>query len=61
MTHSNFSILVNTTDSFSDCWNPFFKLFKKYWPNYGGKIYLNTEIKDFKYEGLNIICIKNKL
>lgn len=55
----NYSILVNTTDTFSDCWIPFFSLFKKYWPDYTGKIYLNTEKKDFEYEGLNIICIKN--
>ena len=58
---NNFSILVNTTDSFNDCWAPFFKLFKKYWPEYCGKVYLNTETKDFKYDGLNIIPIKNKL
>ena len=58
---NNFSILVNTTDTFNDCWVPFFKLFKKYWPNYDGKIYLNTETKDFQYGGLNIIAIKNQL
>jgi hypothetical protein len=26
MIHSDFSILVNTTDSFSDCWNPVWEL-----------------------------------
>ena len=56
-----FSILINSTDSFSDCWEPFFRLFKFYWPNYNGKIYLNTETKDFKYEGLNIISVKNRI
>lgn len=56
---SDFSILVNTTDSFEDCWEPFFKLFKFYWPTYSGVIYLNTENKDFSYEGLNIVVIKN--
>jgi len=59
--HSNFSIIVNTTDSFEDCWLPFFKLFKKYWPEYSGRIYLNTETKEFKYEGLNIISVKSGL
>jgi len=61
MIHSSFSILVNTTDSFSDCWLPFFQLFKEYWPNYDGKIYLNTETKEFEYKGLNIISVKNGL
>ncbi|MEI6067818.1 MAG: hypothetical protein WCP96_10785 [Methylococcaceae bacterium] len=56
---NNFSILINTTDSFEDCWIPFFTLFKKYWPDYTGKIYLNTETKVFTYPGLNIISIQN--
>ena len=53
-----FSILVNTCDKFEDCWNPFFKLFQKYWPDFTGVIYLNTEYKDYTYEGLNIISLK---
>ena len=57
----NYAILINTTDSFDDCWEPFFKLFKKHWPEFNGKIYLNTETKEFKYSGINIISIKNGL
>lgn len=57
----NFSVFVNTTDSFEDCWQPFFFLFKKFWPQYNGRIYLNTELKTFYYSGLNIISIKNGL
>jgi len=56
-----FSILINTTDSYEDCWFPFFTLFKKYWPEYDGKIYLNTETKVYRHEGLNIISIQNNL
>ena len=56
-----FSILINTTDSFSDCWGPFFHLFCEYWPNYDGKIYLNTENKTFSYQNLNIISVQNGL
>ena len=40
---------------YSDCWDPFFFLFKKYWPDYNGKIYLNTEYKDYSYPGLDIV------
>ena len=57
-----YSVFVNTTDSFEDCWIPFFTLFKKYWPEYDGIIYLNTETKIFEYPGLNIKSIQsNKL
>ncbi len=53
-----YSILVNTCDKFEDCWEPFFKLFKLYWPECNGAIYLNTEYKDYSYPGLNIIPVK---
>ena len=56
---SKFSILINTTDGFEDCWFPFFTLLKKYWPEYTGNIYLNTETKTYSHEGLNIISIQN--
>ncbi len=54
----NYSILVNTCDKFEDCWDPFFKLFSVYWPDYKGKIYLNTEYKDYSFPGLDIIAVK---
>ena len=56
---TKYSILINTTDSFEDCWIPFFTLFKTYWPDYVGKIYLNTETKIFTFPGLDIISIQN--
>ena len=59
--NNKFSILVNSTDSFSDCWLPFFTLFNKFWPDFEGKIYLNTETKSFKFENLNIISVKSNL
>lgn len=54
----NYSIIVNTCDSYDDCWEPFFKLFTVFWPEYKGKIYLNTEYKDYSYPGLDIIATK---
>lgn len=53
-----YSILVNTCDKFEDCWDPFFKLFSIYWPDYEGKIYLNTEYKDYSYGDLDIVAVK---
>lgn len=55
---NNFTILVNTCDAYEDCWDPFFKLFTLYWPEYSGKIYLNTERKNYSYGKLNIISIQ---
>lgn len=56
-----FSVFVNSTDSFEDCWYPFFYLFNKFCPDYKGKIYLNTETKAFSFPDLNIISIKNNI
>lgn len=61
MTNLNFAIFINTTDAFEDCWAPFFKLLKIYWPEYSGRIYLNTEEKSFACEGLDIVCIQSGL
>ena len=54
----NYSILINTCDKFDDCWDPFFKLWSLYWTDCSGKIYLNTEYKDYSYPKLNITTIK---
>ena len=54
----NYSILINTCDKFEDCWDPFFKLFSLYWPDYKGKVYLNTEYKDYNFENIDIRSLK---
>jgi len=53
-----YTILVNTSDGFEDCWHPFFTLFHKYWPNCDVPILLNTEHKDFNFYPLNIKASK---
>jgi len=53
-----YSILINTCDKFEDCWNPFFKLWSVYWPDCKAKVFLNTEYKDYRYTGLDIIPVK---
>lgn len=40
-----YSILVNSSDGFEDCWEPFFALFDRYWPSCNAPIFLNTETK----------------
>lgn len=48
------TIIVQSTDSFADCWEPFFTLFKRYWPGCNYPILLNSETKTFAFDGLNI-------
>lgn len=52
----NCPIFISSSDSYSDLWPHFFELFKKYWPEYDGIIYLNTENKLYSDDKLNIIC-----
>jgi len=56
--NKSYTILVNSTDSFEDCWAPFFTLLKEYWPDCRVPIVLNTETKDFRFPGLDITCSK---
>lgn len=58
MDNKNFAIFYHTCDKYSDLWIPFCDFFKKYWPDYKGIIYFNSEEKDFAYEGLNIVNLK---
>ncbi|NOT97674.1 MAG: hypothetical protein HOO97_01070 [Sideroxydans sp.] len=55
---ANYSILINTCDKFEDCWVPYFKLHAQYWTNCDGRLFLNTETKDFSYPNLEIVSIK---
>jgi hypothetical protein len=52
----HFTVLVNSCDSFEDCWHPFFKLFSKYWPDCDAKIFLNTETKDWSCKFADVEC-----
>jgi hypothetical protein len=54
-----FSILINTSDGYQDCWEPFFKLLKKFWPGCNAPIYLNTGKVTWscaEFPGLICIC-----
>lgn len=49
------SIVVLSSDGYSDCWDPFFTLFKKNFPeavNY--EIILSSNSKKYEFDGLNI-------
>ena len=50
-------VLICSSDGYEDAWMPFFTLFRKYWPDCPYKIILNTETKEYSFEGLDIKCL----
>jgi hypothetical protein len=52
----NLTLFVSSSDSYRDCWIPFFSLMERFWPNCDLPIILNTETESFSYEGLAIRC-----
>ena len=50
---NNVTLVVSSTDSYSDMWDPFFKLLKKYWDPQC-PIVLSTDSRSYSYPGLNI-------
>jgi hypothetical protein len=60
---TDYTLFVNSCDSFEDCWNPFFKLMVRYWPDFDGQIMLNTEYKNYSFGRLDIrasqVCDKH--
>ena len=55
---TSLTIFVSSRDDYEDCWIPFFTLLKKFWPECTHPIVLNTQAKDFSFEGLDIVCTK---
>ena len=50
----NCTLLVNSCDSYSDCWDGFFALLKIQWKNFSMPVVLNTESLSYDCEGLNV-------
>jgi hypothetical protein len=55
---NDLTILVNTSDSFQDCWDPFFRLFSVYWPECTFPIVLNTEKKIYHHPRFSILSAR---
>lgn len=52
--NGNLTLVVNSSDGYSDCWYPFFTLLERYWPELTFPIVLNTERKLYSHEGFNL-------
>ncbi len=53
---NTYPIFVSSSDSYSDIWPVFFDMFHRFWPEYNGCVYLNTETKSITHDSLNIVC-----
>lgn len=53
-----FTVLVNSSDGFEDCWAPFFTLYCRYWPQAREPVLLNTERKDYRHENVALQCTR---
>ena len=53
----DYTIFVNSTDSFEDTWDPFFHLLHDYWP-LAGPVVLNTETKTFSHPDVSVSCTR---
>lgn len=50
-----YTIIINSTDSFADCWPAFFQLFVTFWPRPWPRIILNTESLEFKMDDVELL------
>ncbi|MHB9141310.1 MAG: hypothetical protein ACYC25_05505, partial [Paludibacter sp.] len=55
---NNYTVFIDTSDSYSDIWPIFFDMFQLYWSDFDGTIFLNTETKTYKHDKLDIISTK---
>jgi hypothetical protein len=54
--NSDFALLILSCDKYSDAWEPFFSLFRKFWPECPYKVYLATNELKPEYSGVQIIA-----
>lgn len=56
---SNYTVLVNSSDGYEDCWGPFFQLFARYWPTREAPVMLNTERADWRSPDVDLECTRS--
>ena len=55
VTGKPYAVLVNSFDTYSDCWKPFFTLLFRYWDLRDCKVYLVTDKKSFNHPMVHCI------
>lgn len=57
----NLAVLVVSCDNYSDLWQPFFTLFRRFWPDCPYNIYLLSNFEKYEEEGVTPILIGEDL
>lgn len=61
----NCTLLVNSCDNYYDCWDGFFELLKIQWPTFNLPTVLNTETREYHFDGIDIktfcLCKNRKM
>ena len=53
-----YAVLVNTSDGFEDCWDPFFLFLERFWPECTARVYLNTEDKEYRGARPGVVSVR---
>ena len=56
MINNNYTFVLSSCDNYSDLWDPFFTQLRKYWTDFDYPVYICTESKSFKFNGIDIHC-----
>lgn len=59
-TNVRLSFLMSSCDSYEDLWYPFYECVDKFWPDCPYPLYLNTEHKQFREGGKNVVTFNQK-
>ncbi len=51
------AILVVSCDKYSDLWDVFFDLWNRFWPDCPYQMYLGSNFREFKRDGVKTLCI----
>ena len=57
---NNLDVMMLTCDKNQDIWDAFFELLQKYWSEYNGKIFVNTESLEMESKQYELIFSKEK-
>lgn len=51
------AILVVSCDAYSDLWDPYFRLFRRYWPDCPFPVFLGSNFESYQSDTVTTICV----
>lgn len=59
MSKENLALFVASTDSYQDCWAPFFSLLARHWPQRSCPVYLGSETREFSDPSNTVVTLRS--